>query len=115
VVPGGGAISRVDEDAMAFGSRQMAFNIHFLSAWEDPAQTERNIEYTRGLAGALKPWSTGAAYLNFLGDEGQSRVEMAFGAEKYARLRQIKAEWDPDNVFHHNQNIPPAPTVPAQR
>jgi FAD/FMN-containing dehydrogenase len=115
VVPGGGAISRVDEDAMAFGSRQMAFNIHFLSAWEDPAQTDRNIEYTRGLAGALKPWSTGAAYLNFLGDEGQSRVEMAFGAEKYARLRQIKAEWDPDNVFHHNQNIPPAPTVPAQR
>jgi FAD/FMN-containing dehydrogenase len=115
VVPGGGAIARVDEDAMAFGSRRSAFNIHFLSAWEDPAQTERNIEYTRGLAGALKPWSTGAAYLNFLGDEGQSRVEMAFGAEKYARLRQIKAAWDPDNVFHHNQNIPPAPAVPTQR
>src|SRR4051794_20103726 len=75
VLPGGGAIARVDDDAMALGSRGAAFNIHFLSAWENAADTERNIEYTRGIAGALKPWSTGAAYLNFLADEGQARVE----------------------------------------
>jgi FAD/FMN-containing dehydrogenase len=41
-------------------------------------------------------------------DEGLSRVEAGFGPEKFARLRDIKATWDPDNVFHHNQNIPPA-------
>jgi hypothetical protein len=115
VVPGGGAIERVADDAMAFGSRGAAFNIHFLSMWEDPADTQRNIGYTRNLAGALKPWATGAAYLNFLGDEGLSRVQAGFGPKKFAKLQAIKATWDPENVFHHNQNIPPAPGVPAQR
>src|SRR3954447_9427204 len=71
VVPGGGAIARVDDDAMALGSRKAAFNIHFLSAWEDANETQRNIDYTRQIAAVCKPWSTGAAYLNFLGDEGQ--------------------------------------------
>jgi FAD/FMN-containing dehydrogenase len=115
IVPGGGAIARVDEDAMALGSRHAAFNLHYLSAWADPADDDRNIAYTRGLAGAMKPWSTGAAYLNFLGDEGMSRIEASFGPAKFARLQQIKAQWDPDNVFRHNQNIPPAPAVPPQR
>jgi len=116
IVPGGGAIARVDDDSMALGSRKAAFNFHFLSAWEDEAETARNIEYTKRIAGALKPWSTGAAYLNFLGDEGQARIEASFGAAKYAKLRQIKGKWDPENVFHHNQNIPPAPViVPDQR
>jgi hypothetical protein len=115
VVPGGGAIARVDDDAMALGSRRAAFNLHFLGMWEDPADTDRNIAYIRNLAGSLKPWSTGAAYLNFLGDEGTSRIEASFGPEKFARLQQLKAQWDPDNVFRHNQNIPPAPAVPPQR
>ncbi|HET7530964.1 MAG TPA: FAD-binding oxidoreductase [Mycobacteriales bacterium] len=115
VVPGGGAISRVDDEATAFGSRHAAFNIHYLSLWADPAEDERNIDYTRRLAGSMKPWSTGAVYLNFLGDEGRSRIEAAFGSEKLAKLQRIKAEWDPDNVFHNNQNIPPSPAVPPQR
>ena len=115
VVPGGGAIARVDEDAMALGSRHAAFNLHFLGMWADPADTDRNIDYIRNLASALKPWSTGAAYLNFLGDEGMSRIEASFGSEKFAKLQRIKAQWDPDNVFRHNQNIPPAPQIPAQQ
>jgi FAD/FMN-containing dehydrogenase len=115
VVPGGGALSRVDDQAMAFGSRDAAFNIHYLSMWEDPAETDHNIDYTRALAGSMKPWSTGMAYLNFLGDEGRSRVEASFGPEKFARLQQIKAVWDPDNLFHVNQNIPPAAPIPVQR
>ena len=114
LVPGGGAIRRVDEDATAFGARDAAFNIHYLSMWADPAQTDSNVDYTRRLAGALKPWSTGAVYLNFIGDEGLSRVEAGFGAAKFARLQQVKATWDPDNLFHHNQNIPPPPRVPTQ-
>ncbi|MDX6216205.1 MAG: hypothetical protein QOG99_1789 [Frankiales bacterium] len=115
VVPGGGALSRVSDASMAFGSRDAAFNIHYLSMWEDPAETARNTDYTRALAGSMKPWSTGTAYLNFLGDEGRGRVEASFGPEKFARLQQIKAVWDPDNLFHVNQNIPPAPTLPLQR
>ena len=108
VIPGGGAIARVDDDAMAFGQRSARFNVHYLSMWEEPADTERNVAYTKSLSGAMKPWSTGGAYLNFLGDEGQARVEAAFGKERYARLRAIKKTWDPQNLFRLNQNIPPA-------
>jgi FAD/FMN-containing dehydrogenase len=111
MVPGGGAIARVDEDATAFGQRNAAWNIHYLSMWPDPAESERNIAYTRTLAQAMKPWSTGRAYLNFLGDEGQGRVEAAFGPEKFARLQSLKDKWDPDNLFRINQNIPPTGTA----
>jgi FAD/FMN-containing dehydrogenase len=108
IIPCGGAMARVDDNAMAFGNRRAHFNIHYLSMWVDPADTETNIAYTKDLSGAMKPWSTGGAYLNFLGDEGLSRVEAAFGADKWPRLRALKKEWDPDNLFRHNQNIPPA-------
>jgi FAD/FMN-containing dehydrogenase len=109
VVAGGGAIARVDETATAFGNRQAPFNLHHLSMWPpDPDQDAVNIEYTRRMATAMKPWSTGHAYLNFLGAEGLDRVERAFTPPVYERLRQLKRTWDPDNVFHNNQNIPPA-------
>ena len=86
--------------------------------WPDPADTEKNIAYTREFSGAMKPWSTGRAYLNFLGDEGSARVEAAFGPEKFARLQALKDEWDPTNLFRINQNIPPsagASTLTARR
>ena len=76
--------------------------------WADPAGDEANIAFTREIAAAMKPWTTGRAYLNFIGDEGPGRVEASYGPEKYARLQKIKRVWDPHNVFHHNQNIPPA-------
>ncbi len=108
LIPMGGAIGRVDEDATAFGQRSAQWNLHYLSMWGDPAETDLNIAYTREIAGAMKPWTTGRAYLNFLGDEGQDRVEAAFGPEKYARLQALKDEWDPTNLFRHNQNIAPS-------
>ena len=108
LIPGGGVPSRVAEDAMAFGQRTAPWNLHLLSMWPDPADTEANIAYTRELAAAMKPWTTGRAYLNFIGDEGAGRVEAAFGPEKYARLGRLKREWDPANLFRHNQNIAPA-------
>ena len=107
LMPGGGALSRVDDDATAFGQRSAPFNVHYISMWPDPADAEQNIAFTRDLAGAMKPWTTGRAYLNFLGDEGIGRVEAAFGTEKYKRLQALKDEWDPENLFRHNQNIPP--------
>ena len=108
LVPGGGAIARVDDDATAFGQRRSRWNIHFLSMWPDASDDARNIAYTRELSGALKPWAAGEVYLNFIGDEGPERVHSAFGAKKFARLQAIKDEWDPTNVFCHNQNIPPS-------
>jgi FAD/FMN-containing dehydrogenase len=115
VIPGGGAPSRHSDDEMAFGSRDAKWNIHYLSMWDEPGETDRNIAYTRTVATSMKPWATGRVYLNFLGDEGSRRIEEGFGAEKFARLQQVKAVWDPDNLFHVNQNIPPAPALPTQR
>jgi FAD/FMN-containing dehydrogenase len=108
LTPGGGAIARVPEDATAFGTRHAAFQAHYLGMWADAADDDRNIDAIRSLATDMKPWTTGTAYLNFLGDEGQQRIEDGFGAEKYARLRELKKTWDPTNLFRHNQNIPPA-------
>jgi FAD/FMN-containing dehydrogenase len=107
LVPGGGAIARVPEDATAFGQRHAPFNTHFLSMWENPDDTGTNIAFTRAIASAMKPYTSGEAYLNFIGDEGAERVEASFGA-KWDKLRALKSKWDPDNFFHHNQNIPPA-------
>jgi FAD/FMN-containing dehydrogenase len=107
VVAGGGAVARVPEGATAFGQRTAPFNIHFLSVWGDPADDEVNIAHTRELADAMHPWANGKVYLNFIGDEGRERVESAYGPETYARLRQVKRTWDPENVFRHNQNIEP--------
>jgi hypothetical protein len=107
LVPGGGAIARVDDDATAFGQRSAPFNIHYLTMWADPADAEPNIAHNRAMAQAMKPWTTGRAYLNFIGDEGAGRVEAAFGTERYRRLQELKDAWDPDNLFRHNQNIPP--------
>lgn len=56
----------------------------------------------------LQPWSSGAVYLNFIGDEGQDRLVAGFGPENYARLARVKARYDPDNIFHLNHNIKPA-------
>jgi FAD/FMN-containing dehydrogenase len=108
LVAGGGAIARVPEDATAFGQRTAPFNVHYLSIWADPADDDVNIRHTRTMAEAMRPWTTGRVYLNYIGEEGPGRVEAAYGPEKYARLRQIKRIWDPDNVFRHNQNIVPA-------
>lgn len=55
----------------------------------------------------MHPWSSGAVYLNFIGNEGQDRVIAGLGAENYERLVAVKAEYDPDNVLHLNHNIKP--------
>jgi FAD/FMN-containing dehydrogenase len=111
VVPGGGAPSRVDEDATPLGGRKAAWNIHYLSMWADAGDDEVNIAFTRGLSAAMKPWTTGRVYLNWIGDEGQDRIAQSFGLAKYARLQAIKAQWDPENIFRLNQNIRPAAVV----
>ena len=108
IIAGGGAIEDVMDEAMAFGNRTAPWNVHYLSMWPPDHHDQTNIDWTRALSDAMKPWTTGQVYLNFIGDEGLQRVESAYGPAKYERLRRLKKEWDPDNVFRHNQNIPPA-------
>lgn len=108
VIPGGGAPSRVPEEATAFGARDAPFNIHYLAAWTNPADNARNIARVKAIAATMKPWATGRSYLNFLSDDVENRLAESFGEKKLARLRALKRVWDPENVFRHNQNISPA-------
>ncbi len=102
----GGAVARVGDDATAFTSRRAghAFNITGITAGPEGFDEER--EWARGFWSALAPHHTGA-YVNFLMDEGDERVRDAYGAQKYDRLRALKNNYDPDNVFRLNQNISP--------
>ena len=62
----------------------------------------------------MKPYTTGRAYLNFIGEEGEDRVRAAFGPETYARLQALKDRYDPTNLFRLNQNIKPTGQVSDQ-
>ena len=73
----------------------------------DPANVDAIRAWSKGYQEALHPYSAGGAYLNMIMDEGQDRVRAAYG-ENYDRLAKIKAKYDPDNLFHVNQNIHPA-------
>jgi FAD/FMN-containing dehydrogenase len=107
MLPGGGAVRDVGEDETPLTSRDADWHMHPFCLWENPEDDERCIAWARGIRQAMKPFTTGGVYLNFIGDEGQDRVIAAFGEEKYRRLAKIKAEWDPDNIFRSNQNIKP--------
>jgi FAD/FMN-containing dehydrogenase len=73
----------------------------------DPANADLVKDWTVDYWEAVHPYATGGAYVNFMMDEGQQRVEATYG-ENYRRLAGIKAKYDPDNLFHVNQNIRPA-------
>ncbi|HEY6760900.1 MAG TPA: FAD-binding oxidoreductase [Baekduia sp.] len=104
----GGAASRVPADASAFPHRAAPYVVNFMSRWTDPAQDEECLEWGRNVYGSLEEYTTGGAYINFLGEEGPDRVRAAYGEDTYARLAAVKAQYDPDNVFHRNQNVVPA-------
>ncbi|QEC47623.1 FAD-binding oxidoreductase [Baekduia soli] len=104
----GGAAGRVPADASAFAHRAAPYVVNLISRWEDPAQDEACLAWGREGYASLAGHLTGGAYINFLDDEGAGRVQDAYGPEGWARLQAIKAAYDPDNVFHRNQNITPA-------
>jgi len=109
VVPWGGALARIPEDATPMTHREAAWVSHPFAVWQDPEQDEANIAWVRQERRDLAPYANGGVYLNFIGDEGDDRIRNAYGEAKYRRLREVKAEYDPGNVFRGNQNIPPAP------
>ncbi|MEJ2857505.1 MULTISPECIES: FAD-binding oxidoreductase [unclassified Saccharothrix] len=106
LLPWGGAVARGTDWPMA--NRDVPWVVHPFGLWEDPADDDRARRWARGLRDELAPWSTGAVYLNFIGDEGADRVVAGFGAANYARLAAVKAEYDPDNVFDRWHNVLPA-------
>jgi FAD/FMN-containing dehydrogenase len=108
MLPIGGAIARVPEDATPLSYRDAKWNYHLLSQWEDPADDERNIEWTRAFDRALGSYAEDGVYVNFLSDLPENVLEASFGPEKYARLVAVKDEWDPENVFALNANVKPS-------
>ena len=99
-----------DLNAGVVGFRGAAFNLSAMATWRDPALDDEQIEWTRETARAVEPWSfSGGGYVNYMqADEPLERVRAAFGAEVFERLRELKARFDPENVLHRNQNIPPS-------
>jgi len=76
--------------------------------WMDPAEDDANRAWARATDEAMQPWTTSGMALNFVSDVDQSRVESAFGADKYRRLVALKDAYDPENVFRLNQNVRPS-------
>ncbi|MEO8410662.1 MAG: FAD-binding oxidoreductase [Propionivibrio sp.] len=102
-----GAVSRVAPGDTAWVHRDVNWSMSIFCVDADPANDERVEQWAHDYWRALHPHSAGAAYVNFLMEEGESRVAASYGAN-YDRLRKIKAKYDPDNFFHVNQNIAPS-------
>jgi len=105
--PINGAAHDVGKNETAFSFREANFAEVIVGVDPDPASNERMIEWARNYWLALHPYSAGGAYINMIMDEGQDQVRAAY-RDNYDQLAQIKARYDPDNLFHVNQNIQPA-------
>ena len=103
----GGAIADVPEGDTAFSHRQTAFELGASTGWTDPSEDDVRIETARSYAATLEPFATGV-YVNVLGNEGATGVRRAYTPDKLARLTAVKDTYDPQNVFHLNQNIQPS-------
>jgi FAD/FMN-containing dehydrogenase len=104
-----GAPKDVDPATAALGYRDAAFNISVMASWEDAAVDDEHIAWARETAAAIEPWSVSGGYANYMqADEPIERVRAAYGPESFDRLRALKTQYDPGNVLHRNQNIPPA-------
>jgi FAD/FMN-containing dehydrogenase len=101
-----GAANRVPADAMAYAHRDAKFVLNVHGRWDVAADDERCIAWARAFFEASKPYASAGAYVNFMTEDESDRVAAAYGAN-YARLVQIKKQYDPENVFHLNQNIKP--------
>jgi Berberine and berberine like len=105
----GNAANRVDAAATAFSHRDALCEWGCLSSWLDPVADDLNMQWTRELAEAMRPFTTGSDYVNQIGletEEGTERIRAAYGAN-YDRLVTLKNKYDPTNLFRHNQNIKP--------
>ena len=108
----GGAYGRVSEDATAFGNRDANFILNVWGVWRDAADDAAEIKWVRDFWDAMQPHARGGHYTNFLGAEEGAELRLqtkdSYPPETWQRLVALKDEWDPDNVFRLNHNIPPS-------
>jgi hypothetical protein len=104
-----GAMSRVAPEATAFRHREAPYDLVIISLWNDPAESQMHVRWTRELFEAMQPFFSSGVYVNTLSnDEGNERVRAAYG-DNYERLLTIKQKYDPANFFRINNNIVPKP------
>jgi FAD/FMN-containing dehydrogenase len=102
----GGAMAELDATATAFPHRT-GHLVSILSAWTDPAEDETNAAWTEQMYDKLVPYTNGGVYVSHLGTDSRQRTVDAYGPN-WERLRDLKARYDPANLFRHTHNIPPA-------
>ena len=105
--PLNGAVHRVGKGDTAFNHRDILLAQVIVGLDPDPAKKEEITQWCKHYFDALHPYSAGGTYMNFMMDEGQARVQAAFG-DNYPRLTAIKKKYDPSNFFRVNQNVQPA-------
>ncbi|HUI44320.1 MAG TPA: FAD-binding oxidoreductase [Terriglobia bacterium] len=105
--PVNGAAQRVGRNDTAYSFREALFAEVIVGVDPDPANAEKITAWCKDYWEALHPYSAGGAYVNFMMDEGQDRIQAAF-RDNYGRLAAIKKKYDPTNFFRVNQNIRPA-------
>jgi FAD/FMN-containing dehydrogenase len=104
--PINGAVHRVGADETAFAFRDSLYADVIAGMWPDPADNEANIKWVRDYAAATTPHSEAGGYINFMSEDDQGRIRDNFTGN-YSRLVEVKRAYDPDNLFHVNQNIKP--------
>jgi FAD/FMN-containing dehydrogenase len=102
----GGAMARVPVDATAFAHRHSRIMVNVATFYEGPEDRDQRASWVDDFSAALRQGDDGV-YVNFLGDEGEERIRAAYPGSTWDRLAAIKARYDPTNLFHLNQNIPP--------
>ncbi|MFE0802712.1 FAD-binding oxidoreductase [Streptomyces sp. NPDC058812] len=107
----GQGVAAVPDDATAFSQREARYLFPPICMWADPNDDSAMIKAGRAFAAAMRPFSTGASYLNFTPEA--DRVRDAYGEDKYARLVALKGTYEPGNLFRLNQNIRPSHAAPV--
>jgi len=103
----GGAMARVPAEATAFAHRASRLMVNVAAVYQRPGEAEVHQAWVDRFAAALRDGDA-RAYVNFLGEEGQARIRQAYPGPTWDRLAAIKGRYDPTNLFHRNQNVPPA-------
>jgi FAD/FMN-containing dehydrogenase len=101
-----GVPSRVPANDTAFSLRETPFVMNIHTRWREEVDDQKCMEWAREFFEDTKPYSKGV-YVNFISDEGEARAKEAYTEEAWDRLRAVKQQWDPGNLFRMNQNIPP--------
>ncbi len=104
--PINGACHRVGASDTAFAYREATYGMVFLAAWNDPAKDAERIQWVRDYYQAMAPYSEPGGYINFMQDDDYGKIQVNY-RQNYDQLVQVKRKYDPNNLFHINQNITP--------